>query len=130
MTEDQKRHLEQRLLQERERTVEVLSSLEADAMQPEADAGELSHLPTHPADRGTDVFERQIDLSLVERQRERLRLIDDALERLREDPDSFDISIVSGRRIPFARLELIPWTRVCVDEEEPPVESRPRSGPR
>ena len=123
MTEQQREHIEKRLQEERDRAANVLRSLESDVSVSERDAsGELSGYPTHPADRGTDTRERDIDLTLLERQRERLRVIDDGVRRLEEDPDHYDISVVSGRQIPFTRLDLIPWTRVCVDEEEPGVD--------
>lgn len=120
MTEQQRRHIENRLLEERAKCMAVLQSLEADVSTAETESsGDLSAYPTHPADRASDVSEREVDITLVERHRERIRAIDDALRRLKEDPENFDRSVVSGRQIPFTRLDLIPWTRVCVDEEEP-----------
>lgn len=119
MLSNQERHrLERRLLEEREKSVTALRELGLDLQYAEERSGELSRMPTHLADRGSDVQEEEMDIALAEQQAERLRLIDDALSRLRESPDEVDRSIVSGRTIPFERLELVPWTRVLADEEE------------
>jgi RNA polymerase-binding transcription factor DksA len=120
MTEQQRRYVEDRLLDERSKALAVLQSLESDVSEAGTESGgDLSAYPTHPADRATDASEREVDLALLERNRDRIRVIDDALRRLHEDPENYDRSVVSGRQIPFTRLDLIPWTRVCVDETEP-----------
>lgn len=118
MDRNQIERIENRLLEERSRTMDALRKLGAD-IEDDSSGGELSHYPTHPADRGTENQEEDIDIALAQRQREQLEAIDFALARLRESPEDFDKSIVSGRTIPFERLELIPWTRVLPDEDAP-----------
>lgn len=44
----------------------------------------------------------------------RLLQIDEALRRLREDPDSFELCEVCQEEIPAKRLELLPFVRRCV----------------
>ena len=117
LSETDRSRLEQRLLEERAKTTEALRELGEDLEVSEENSGELSRMPTHLADRASDVQEEEMDIVLAEQQAERLRLIDDALERLRKAPEEFDRSVVSGRRIPFERLDLIPWTRVLPDED-------------
>jgi RNA polymerase-binding transcription factor DksA len=116
MNDKQRERIESRLLEERQRTVRALRELGAD-LEEDGSGGELSHYPTHPADRGSENQEEEVDIALAQRQREQLLAIDSALMRLRESPDDFDRSVVSGRRIPFERLDLIPWTRVLADED-------------
>lgn len=135
---DQKQidRIESRLLEERRRTMQALRELGAD-IEDDGSGGELSNYPTHPADRGAEVQEEDIDIALAQRQREQLEAIDLALTRLREAPEDFDRSVVSGRQIPFERLVLLPWTRVLADEDAPaeepgrimtsPDEPRPRT---
>ncbi len=118
MTAKERSRIEQRLLEERERTLKLVNELRADVREPEVEStGDLSLMPTHPADRASDVQEREMDETLAEREATQLELIDDALRRLREDPEHFDVSVVSGEKIPFARLELVPWTRVLAGED-------------
>lgn len=116
LSEDQLAQLEQRLYEERVQAVENLRDLSRDIEAAEQRT-ELSNIPTHPADRGSEVQEESIDVALAEQQAARLRAIDDALTRLRENPAEFDRSIASGLPIPFERLELLPWTRVRADEQ-------------
>ena len=116
LNEDQRRRIEERLLEERDQAMADLRELGNDIEEGQP-AGELSRVPTHLADRGSDAQEDDMDAMLAERQAERVHAIDDALERLRQRPDEFGQSILSGKDIPFERLEMIPWTRVLADEE-------------
>lgn len=116
LSEEQRRRIEERLLEERAQAMADLRELNSD-IEEGASSGELSRVPTHLADRGTDAQEDDMDAMLAERQAERVQAIDDALEQLRERPDEFGRSVISGKDIPFERLEMIPWTRVLADEE-------------
>ena len=109
-------HLESRLLEERQRTVNVLRELSADLRDNASSDGDLSTLPTHLADQATDVQEEETDIEVAEMHSARLQAIDEALVRLRESPDEFDRSGTSGEPIAFERLDMVPWTRVRADE--------------
>lgn len=113
LTESQRRHLERRLREER---AEVLRSLgrynEEEASESERDrAGDLSAVPFHMADEGTDTFERELSGSLAARDTDQLHEIDAALRRLIETPDRFGLDERTGEAIPFERLDIIPWAR-------------------
>ncbi len=90
---------------------------ELDDTQQDAD-GDLSKMPYHPADEGTDTFDRELDAQELTRVTEELHEIDAALERLYHDPDSFGVDVHSGEEIPFARLDVIPWARTVVAPSE------------
>lgn len=47
--------------------------------------------------------------ALVETEREQLRLVDEALERMRDG--SYGYCLESGKPIPLARLRAVPWAR-------------------
>jgi len=113
----QVQHLEKRLLEEREEAIATIRRLESEIEDNETSDGDLTKLPTHLADRASDVQEEDLDTDLALRLSERVSVIDEALERLLRDADHFDISIVSGERIPFERLDLVPWTRRLASEE-------------
>jgi RNA polymerase-binding transcription factor len=114
MTEEQRTYLERRLLDERERINRSLARYEEstrDTMQEEA--GNLSKVPFHPADTGTDTMQQELEASNATRESSELAEIDAALRRLYEQPERFGVCEDTGRPIPFARLDLIPWARTC-----------------
>ncbi|HEX2718033.1 MAG TPA: hypothetical protein VHM67_10165 [Gemmatimonadaceae bacterium] len=113
LTESQRRHLERRLREER---AEVMRSLgrynQEEGSESERDrTGELTAMPFHPADQGTETFDRELTGSLAARETEQLREIDEALRRLIETPDRFGLDERTGEDIPFERLDIIPWAR-------------------
>jgi RNA polymerase-binding transcription factor DksA len=118
---EQRRQLERRLLEERERATTELGRLARRFAETEQDAdGDLSNFPFHPADQGTDEFDRQLDSAEESRLSRELAEIDAALERLYGDPERFGRDERTGDEIPFERLELIPWARRRVDEHPAP----------
>jgi RNA polymerase-binding transcription factor len=114
MTEDERTYLERRLLEERERLTQSLGRYEEstrDTMQEEA--GNLSKVPFHLADTGTDTMQQELEASNATRESAELAEIDAALRRLYEEPERFGVCEDTGQPIPFARLDLIPWARTC-----------------
>jgi RNA polymerase-binding transcription factor DksA len=107
--------IEKRLQEERERAMSSLSHADDDATIATDEDGDLSRYPTHPADEGTDTFEQEQALTLLSQESERLALIDDALLRLARDPESFGMCENCGTEIPIERMDLVPWTRYCMD---------------
>jgi DnaK suppressor protein len=73
---------------------------------------DLSNLPYHMADLGSDNFELENTLGLVDSERRILEEIEDALIRI--DDGTYGICEGNGEAIPKARLEAIPWARYCV----------------
>jgi RNA polymerase-binding transcription factor DksA len=112
LTDEQRRHLEGRLKEERGRAQAIIRRYdeEHDTSLEEAD-GDLSNFPLHVADQGTDSFEQELAAQLAQRASRELEEIDEALQRLYEHPEQFGISETTGEPIPFERLDLIPWAR-------------------
>jgi RNA polymerase-binding transcription factor DksA len=114
MTEQERKHVEERLLQERDRATRMMRRIEAEEQAPQhASAGELSKVPSHMADEGSQTQDQERDFILLDRESRVLNLIDRALELLREDPGTFARCEECGREIEFERFDLIPWTRLC-----------------
>ena len=86
-------------------------SMEIEALRRES--GDLSRLPIHMADLGTDNFDQELTLGLMEGERKLLIEINDALGRIEDG--TFGICQGSGKPIPKARLEAIPWAKYCVE---------------
>jgi RNA polymerase-binding transcription factor DksA len=107
--------IESRLLEERERANAALQRADEAAQIGTDEDGDLTRYPMHPADQGTDTQGQEQALSLLSQETERLTLIDDALLRLARDPESFGTCENCNQPIAADRLELVPWTRFCMD---------------
>ena len=75
--------------------------------------GNLSNLPLHPADLGTDAFEQQITFALLENEGQTLAETAAALERI--DQNAFGQCEECQVEIPAARLQALPYARLCID---------------
>lgn len=76
-------------------------------------SGDLSSMPIHMADLGTDNYEQEFALGLMDSERKILHEIDDALDRMGQG--KYGICEGTGQPIPRARLEAQPWARYCVE---------------
>ena len=76
-------------------------------------SGSLSNAPLHMADLGTDNFEQEFTLSLLQNQEQALDEIREALGRM--DRGTFGQCEECHQPIPKARLQALPYTRHCVD---------------
>ncbi len=82
-------------------------------------SGDLSTMPIHMADIGSDTFEKEFALDIIESEQEELREIDAALARLADG--SFGVCEVCGKNLPYQRLVALPYARLCIEckrEEE------------
>jgi RNA polymerase-binding protein DksA len=77
---------------------------------------DLSNVPFHMADAGSDNYEMENTLGLMDEEVKLLAEIDDALARI--ELKTYGICEGSGKAIPKARLEAIPWARYCVEYKE------------
>ena len=75
--------------------------------------GNLSHMPIHMADLGTDNFEQENTLNLLANEEQMLAEIAAALDRI--DNGTFGrCEECHGEILPKARLKELPYTRYCV----------------
>lgn len=88
-------------------TDEALQSSAADAN------GHHSKVPVHLADLGSESFEQELTLGVIENEQATYEEIRAALERL--DAGSFGNCEACSKPISKARLEAIPYTRYCID---------------
>lgn len=75
---------------------------------------ELSSEDQHPADLGTETFNRERDLGTLESLEEELDEVERALERLEQG--TYGVCVACGRPIPPERLEALPATPFCVED--------------
>ncbi len=80
------------------------------------DAGDLSSNGQHLADAGSASFERDLAYNMITNQTEILAEIDAAIKRIKDG--TYGICEVTGKPIPEARLEAIPFARYTVEGQE------------
>ena len=106
-------HYRQQLLGLRARCNGDVNQLADEALKKNSqDSTNLSSMPIHMADIGTDAFDHEFTLSLLENEQEVLGEIDAALSRI--DAGAFGKCEECQGRIPADRLKAIPYTRYCV----------------
>ena len=99
------------LLVKRDEVLGDVSSMEIEALRREN--SDLSKLPIHMADLGTDNFGQEFTLGLMDSERKLLEQVNEALGRIEEG--TYGICQGSEKPIPKARLEAIPWARYCIE---------------
>ena len=107
MTEEHAREL---LARERARVERALAELAE-----HEGSDELSHVDQHPADYATELADAELEEGLAEQLREELEAIERAEQRLADG--TYGLSVESGKPIPDARLELIPWAERTAEEQ-------------
>jgi DnaK suppressor protein len=78
-------------------------------------SGSLSNTPIHMADLGTDNYEQEFTLGLLENGEHRLEEIGAALQRIEQGSFGVCEGEGCGKAIPKPRLEALPFTRYCVE---------------
>jgi RNA polymerase-binding protein DksA len=114
LTAKEIQHFKEMLLKKRAELVGDVNSIESDALKKSRldAAGDLSSMPIHMADLGTDNFEQEFALGLMDSERKILAEINEALGRI--DEGVYGICEGTGKPIAKARLEANPWARYCI----------------
>ncbi len=98
------------LLEKRAELLGDVASLQNDVNEK---SGNLSNMPLHMADVGSDHYEQEFTLGLMESERKLLREIDDAILRIGDG--TYGVCMVSGLPIGTARLDAKPWAKYCIE---------------
>lgn len=104
-------HFRTLLLMKRAELVGDLNSIETEALR--SNDGDISHMPIHMADVGSDTYEQDFMLGLAENDRKLLREIDEALQRIEDR--TFGVCQLTGNMIGAARLEAKPWAKYSIE---------------
>jgi DnaK suppressor protein len=97
------------LLDLRQRLLQQMNGLAKDSAQ------EVPTYSLHMADSGTDNFDRDFALSLLSSDQEALYEIEEAIKRI--EKGTYGICELTGKPIPKARLDAIPWARFTVEAQ-------------
>jgi DnaK suppressor protein len=100
------------LLEKRRELVGDMSAMEREALRSSSGTN-LSNLPLHMADMGTDNYEQEFTLGLVEKDRQLLREINHALAKIQDG--TYGICEATGKSISKPRLEAQPWARYSIE---------------
>ena len=103
----------QKLLQLRDAIVDSMAGVAQDTLRSRAEGSEASAFGMHQADAGSDAYDRDFALSLLSQEQDALYEIDQALKRI--ELGTYGTCEMSGKQIPRARLEAIPFARFTVE---------------
>ncbi|MFP4145468.1 MAG: TraR/DksA family transcriptional regulator [Phycisphaeraceae bacterium] len=108
LTKKDLKRFEQMLLEKRAELVGDVEALQVDARN----GGDgISY--EHMADTGSDSYNQEFTLGLMESERKLLGEIDEALTRIHDG--TFGVCVESGQPIPKARLEVKPWAKYTIE---------------
>ena len=107
------RKQKENLLQLRDAMVDSMAGVAQDTLRSRAEGSEASAFGMHQADAGSDAYDRDFALSLLSQEQDALYEIDQALRRI--ELGTYGKCEMSGKPIPHARLEAIPFARFTVE---------------
>jgi RNA polymerase-binding protein DksA len=110
LTKAELTHFRELLLVKRREILGDVGTMESEAFKA---GSNLSNMPMHMADVGTDNFEQEFTLGLIESERKILREIQEALGRIEDG--TFGICLGTGKPIPKVRLEAVPWAKFTIE---------------
>ena len=115
LTREEMQEFRQMLLRKRAEILGDVSTLQDEALNKNRRdaAGDLSSMPIHMADLGSDNFELEFTLGLIEGERAILKEIDEAMERI--ERGTYGLCLATGRPIGKARLKAKPWAKYCYE---------------
>jgi len=102
-----------KLLQLRDSLLDLMTGVSRDTLRSRAEGSEASAFGMHQADAGSDAYDRDFALSLLSQEQDALYEIEEALKRV--DARTYGVCEMSGKPIPDARLEAIPFARFTVE---------------
>jgi DnaK suppressor protein len=111
LTQKELEHFRSLLLEKRRELLGDVSSMEREALR--SGNTNLSNLPLHMADTGTDAYEQEFTLGLVEKDRQLLREIQIALAKIQDG--SYGVCEGTQKPISKPRLEAQPWAKYSIE---------------
>ena len=124
-----KARISKRLDEERTRLQGIRDGLRREQEEASAEtSGELSSFDQHPGDLGTETFEKEKNVSLLEQVADELVEIEAAFQRLGRG--TYGSCQACGRPIGDERLEAMPATRFCIEDQAKAEREAGYPGPR
>jgi RNA polymerase-binding transcription factor DksA len=119
----------QKLLDLKDSLMDSMTGMANETLRSKAEGSEASAFGMHQADAGTDAYDRDFALSLLSQEQDALYEIEEALKRV--EAGTYGVCEMSGKRIPQARLEALPFARFTIEcQQQYEKEVGPNSGRR
>ena len=108
-------HYKKALLAIREKLFGNVTFMENEALKKSGHdaSGDLSNVPIHMADVGTDNYDRDLTIGLIQNGEEELRDIDEALEKIANK--TYGVCEECDTKISKARLHARPYVKCCIE---------------
>ena len=108
----------ERLQHEKERVTALAADLRSEGLDESEveQLAELSAYDQHQAELGSETFEREKDISILEALETELADLEKALRKL--DEGTYGVCEACGKQIPAERLEAMPATRFCLEDQQ------------
>jgi len=103
----------QRLLDLRDELISAMDGVTRETLRNAPEGSEASGSGMHQADAGSDAYDRDFALSVLAKEQDALFEIEEALKRIQRG--AYGVCEISGKKIPRARLEAIPFARLTVE---------------
>lgn len=97
----------------RDALLDSMAGVAKDTLRSRPEGSEASAFGMHQADAGSDAYDKDFALSLLSQEQDALYEIDEALKRI--DLGTYGVCEMSGKEIPAARLEALPFARLTVE---------------
>lgn len=112
LTPEELKHYEEVLKKELRESIAYVENINRDqSIGARESSGDLSSYAFHQADQGSDTNLMEHTVMMMEQERDKIRLLNEALERVYDG--NFGICEICGERIQEARLEVIPYASSC-----------------
>ncbi len=103
----------QKILDLHDSLLDSMNGVAKDTLRSRAEGSEASAFGMHQADAGSDAYDRDFALNLLSQEQDALYEIEEALKRI--ELGTYGICEISGKEIPKARLEALPFARYTVE---------------
>jgi RNA polymerase-binding transcription factor DksA len=105
----------ERLNEEKDRLTALIGNLAENGEGEPAGADELASVDQHPADAGSETFEREKDMAILSNLEEQITEVDAAMKRLEDG--TYGTCEKCGKPIGDERLDVVPTARYCVEDQ-------------
>jgi len=112
---DELEEFRQMLVEKRAEVVGDVAHLHNEARH-QGSSGEVnseSSMPIHMADIGTDTWEQELTIGLIENEQTLIREIDEALARI--ENKTYGTCLATNKPISKSRLRAKPWAKFCIE---------------
>lgn len=110
-------HYKNKLLKEKHKISNTIDAILANGLgtNQREEVDELSVVDNHPADMGTEMFDKEKRYALLDNEKDIINRIDNALNRI--ENGKYGICELCGKKIDEERLEFMPYATTCVECE-------------